>query len=253
MRAQSTLSTLALAILPALALAAVDHGEWTLSSSGLPGKVEFSLQSSWSDDHHFSTSSDWSISDLRGLDWSTAGKHDVRFTIARDAGTIECEGFVRDGSGAGLFTFHANPQYASEMAALGFSGVSDERQFAFAIHDVSLAFARDIKAAGVNGLDANKLIAFRIHGVSPEFVRGLRTAGLDTGDNDKLIAFRIHGVSPEYVNELARLGYSHPAADELIALRIHGVTPEYIEKLQARGVQNLTLRQLVALRIHGID
>jgi hypothetical protein len=186
------------------------------------------LQSSWNEDHHFSSSSDWNIGDLRGLDWTTdgnrTGKHDVHFTIARDAGTVDCEGFVRDGAGAGLFTFRSNPQYSREMDALGFSGVDEERLFSFAIHDVSLAFARDIKAAGVSGVDA-----------------------------DDLRKFRIHGVTPEYVNELARLGYAHPEAHELIALRIHRVTPEYIEHLRARGVQNLTLRQLVTLRIHGID
>lgn len=248
---------LVLAMLPALALGAVDKGAWTLSSSDLPGRVQFSLQSSWDDDHHFSSSSTWNIGELRGLDWSTAGKHDVHFTIARDAGTVDCEGFVRDGAGAGLFTFRSNPQYSREMSALGFSGIfpgiDEERLFAFAIHDVSLAFARDIKAAGVSGLDAGDLLKFRIHGVTPEFIRDLRSAGIGVSEAHDLVAFRIHGVSPEYVAELARLGYAHPEAHDLIALRIHGVTPEYIEHLRARGVQNLTLHQLVTLRIHGID
>src|SRR6266516_1879525 len=93
-------------------------GEWTLSRSDNASKVRFSLQSS-RDGDHFSTSSDWNASDFHGIDWSTSGKHDVRFTIARDAGTIECEGFLKNSEGAGLFTFNSNSSYSSEMQSLG--------------------------------------------------------------------------------------------------------------------------------------
>jgi len=262
--------------------AAVDKGEWTLSQSEDPAKVRLFLHSQRDGDHSFSSNSDWNAADLKGLDWGTAGKHDVRFTIARDAGTIQAEGFLKDGSGAGLLTFQGNSQYSSQMSALGFSGVTNDDLFAYTLHDVSLEFVRAIKAAGVtdldvhklialrihgvtptfirdihstgvNELEAEKLVAFRIHGVSPEFVKALATAGIGTVDPERLIAFRIHGVSPEFVGQLNRLGFAHPDAEKLIALRIHGVTPEYIEKMRARGMQNLTLDQLINLRIHGID
>ncbi|MGI8961073.1 MAG: hypothetical protein ACR2IV_15170 [Bryobacteraceae bacterium] len=232
-------------------------GEWILSRSNNQGpdnggKVRFSLQSSRNGDH-FSTSSDWNTSDFHGIDWSTSGKHDVRFTIARDAGTIEGEGFLKNGEGAGLFTFNPDERYTREMQSLGFSGISAGEQLAFAIHDVSLAFARQMKSLGIQGVDADKLMAFRIHGVSPQFINDLRAAGLAVSDADKLIAFRIHGVTPEYVRGLQRLGYSHPDSDQLVAMRIHGVTPEYIENLRSHGMRNLTLDQLVSLRIQGIN
>ncbi len=198
-------------------------GEWTLSRSDVAGKVHFSMESA-SDGHSFSNSSDWNVSDLQGLDLATPGKHDVHFTITRDAGAIDAEGFARESDGAGLYTFRPNPQYSREMESLGFPGVTSERQLAFALHDVSLAYARAMKGAGIDGLDARKLIAFRIH-----------------------------KVTPEYVKELERLGFPHPDPERLIALRIHRVTPEYIEKLRAHGVQNVTLDQLIALRIHGIE
>ncbi len=256
-------------------------GEWTLGSSEKQGKVQFSLQGGSGEHHRFNTSSEWNKADFHGIDWSTASKHDVHFTIERDAGKLSCEGFLQGGEGAGLFQFDPNPRYRAEMASLGFSGITTEQQLAFAVHDVSLTFARDMKAAGVDGLDAgklmafrifhvddafirqlrsaglkatdaDKLVAFRIHGVTPEFVQSLRSLGY-TPDEDKLIAFRIHGVSPEFVQQLRGLGYRHPESDELIAMRIHGVTPEYIQNLRARGMKELTINQLVSLRIHGIN
>jgi hypothetical protein len=269
-----------LALFPVVALGSVQNGSWSLAPADQPDKVQFSLQSSQGEEH-FSTSSPWKLADLRGLDWADAAKHDVSFTIVRDAGTIDCKGFVQDQRGAGLFTFQENPQYRPEMAKLGYSFEGKElfsaaifdvsfefaramksaavrdldagKLIAFRIHGVTPQFIRDLRAAGLEAADAGKLIAFRIHGVSPDFIRGLRSAGIDTVDPDKLIAFRIHGVSAEFAGEIGQLGYPHAQPDQLIALRIHGVTPEYIESLRSKGLQNLTLDQLVNLRIHGID
>lgn len=267
-------------VLPGIAFGMLDSGSWALDPTAQPDMVQFSLQGSNGTDS-FNTSSLWNIAEMKGLDRSTVAKHDVHFTIVRDAGEIDCQGFMQNNRGAGLFTFHPNPQYSNEMAALGFSPDND-RLLAYAIHDVSLEFARSMKAAGVHGLDIHKLlefrihgvgaewirelrsagveaneahdlVAFRIHGVSPEFVTGLQQAGIDVTQADKLVAFRIHGVSPEFAGQLSHLGYSHVPADQLVALRIHGVTPEYIESLRAKGLTNLTLEQVVRLRIHGID
>src|SRR6202789_827451 len=269
-----------LALLSPIAFGAVQNGSWSLGPSDQPGSVEFSLQSSEGNDH-YNTSSTWKLADLRGLDWVAAAKHDVSFAIARDAGTVDCKGFVQDQRGAGLFTFQPNPQYRPEMAKLGFE-FDDRELFSATLFDVSFDFARAMKSAAVRGLDAGKLLAFRIHGVTPQFVRDLRGAGLEAADAGKLIAFRIHGVTPAFVNELrgaglkvtdedkliafrihgvsaefagqiGHLGFPHAPPDQLIALRIHGVTPEYIEGLRSKGMQNLTLDQLISLRIHGID
>ena len=188
------------------AFAAGEKGEWTLSQSEDPGKIRLFLHSESDGNHNFSSSSDWNAAELKGLDWKTAGMHDVRFSIARDAGTIDGEGFLKDGSGAGLFTFRGNAKYSQEMAALGFPGVTDDELFAYTLHDVSLEFVRGIKAAGITDVDKDKLIAFRIHGVSPEFVRQIHAAGVNENEADKLIAFRIHGVSPEFVRDIHAAG-----------------------------------------------
>src|SRR6266849_4074489 len=227
-------------------------GDWTIRRSDIPGKVEFSLMDSRAG-HHFHTSSEWPASDFSGLDFSKPGRQEVQFTIARDAGKFECEGFLRDGEGAGLFHFVADAKYAQEMKALGFGGIDSEKQWAMAIHDVSLKFARDIKAKNLQGLDTDKLIAFKIHGVTPEFIDAIRAAGVNVSDSDKLIAFRIHGVSPEFVSGIRAAGLNTTDSDKLIAFRIHGVTPDFITGLQSRGMKNLSIDQLVSLRIHGID
>jgi hypothetical protein len=212
----------AVALIPLMAFGAVEKGSWTVGPANEPGKVQFSLQGS-SGDHHFDHSSPWQLADLQGLDFAAAAKHDVHFSITRDAGTIDCQGFVQEQHGGGLFSFQPNPKYRPEMAKLGFT-FEDNEQFSAALFDVSFEFARAMKSTGVRGLDA-----------------------------DKLLAFRIHGVSPEFVGEIGHMGYPHAPPEQLVALRIHGVTPEYIEGLRSKGLQNLTLDQVINLRIHGVD
>src|SRR5260370_41795556 len=159
-------------------------GDWTIRRSDVQGKVEFSLMDSRAG-HQFHHSSDWPASAFSGLDFSKAGRQEVHFTIARDAAKCEFEGFLQDGEGAGLFHFAADAKYAQEMKALGFARIDGDKQWAMAIHDVSLKFARDIKPQNLQGLDTDKLIAFKIHGVTPEFIAGIRSAAVNVSDSDK--------------------------------------------------------------------
>jgi hypothetical protein len=230
--------------------AEVRSGDWTISKSESPGKVEFSLI----EHHHGGTSShqsDWSASAFLGVDFSKPGRQDVHFTITRDAGKIDCEGFLNNGEGAGLFRFQPDSNYPREMQALGFS-VDDEKQFAMAVQDVSLEFAKQMKNEHLSNLDTDKLIAFRIFRVDSAFIEGLRAEGLKISDADKLVAFRIHGVSPQMVRSLHQAGYS-PDEDMLIAMRIHGATPEWMAELKQRGYDHIDLEKLIAFRIHGVS
>jgi len=228
----------------------VHSGDWAIHHSDQPGKVEFSLR-----EHHHggesSNESEWPMSAFAGVDFSKPGRQDVRFTITRDAGTIECDGFLENGEGTGLFHFQPDPNYAGEMRESGFS-IDEEKQYGMAVHDVSLEFARQMKSEHLSGLDADKLITFRIFRVDSAFIEELRVAGLNVSDSDKLVAFRIHGVTPQMVRFLHQAGYS-PNEDTLVAMRIHGATPEWMEELKKHGYDHVDLEELIAFRIHGVS
>jgi hypothetical protein len=226
-------------------------GNWTIAPSKQSGHVRLGLMHRMhgGSSHH---ESDWPANALRGVDLSANGKRDVQFNITRDAGRFDCDGYLNGGEGAGLFRFVPDAKYVREMHALGFDGIEDEKQFAMAVHDVTLDFVRQIKSERLSGLETDTLIAFRIHDVTPQFIREIRAAGLTTDDSDKLIAFRIHGVTPQMVRDVRKSGLT-ASDDQLIAMRIHGVTPAFIADMKSRGLTNLTVDQLVSLRIHGID
>lgn len=255
-------------------------GTWSLLQSDKPGMVRFGVhhREGNSNLHH---ESDWPASEFVGLELADAGRRDVTFHIAREAGRFDCEGTLRDGEGTGIFRFTPDARYVSAMTGLGFSGIDEPLHFAMAVHDVTTAYARAMKAEKVSDLatdkliafrifdvdaqfirelraeglaatEADKLIAFRVHGVTAAMVREVREAGLDVSE-DMLIAFRVHGVSPEYIAQIEKLGFARPEANQLVAMRVHGVTPEFISEMRSRGLENLSIDQLINLRVHGIN
>jgi hypothetical protein len=228
----------------------VRSGDWTIHKSEEGGKVEFSLiehRHGGSSDHV----SDWPIASFQGVDFSKSGRQEVHFTVLRDAGKIECEGYLSDGEGAGLFHFQPDPNYVRQMRGLDFP-VDEEQQYSMAVLNVSLEFARQIRGEHLSDLDTEKLVAFRIHGVDSAFIDDIREAGLKISDSDKLVAFRIHGVTPQMIRAVHAAGYS-PDEDTLIAMRIHGATPEWIAELKSRGYDHVELEKLIAFRIHGVS
>src|SRR5690349_21974167 len=103
-------------------------GTWTIRPAEEAGKVYFGLahrMHGGSSQHE----DDWPTSAFQGLDLTTRTRHDVTFNVSRDAGRIDCDGFIKEGEGAGTFKFTANPTYAKDMAALGFGDIDDEKQF----------------------------------------------------------------------------------------------------------------------------
>lgn len=225
-------------------------GSWTVQKSDEAGKVEFALISHrhGGNSNHEST---WPMNSFTGVDFSKSGRQDVHFSINRDAGKIECEGYLNNGEGAGTFHFFPDPNFPAAMRKLDFS-VDEDKQYEMAIQDVTVEFAREMREEHLTDLDADKLIAFRIFGVDKKFIEELRSSGIKAADSDKLVAFRIHGVTPQMVRSLRDAGYS-PDEDTLVAMRIHGATPEWMQEMKQRGYDHVDLQQLIAFRIHGVS
>ena len=229
-------------------------GDWTIHKSDEAGKVEFAII----EHHNLGNSNhqgDWPSTAFQGVDFSKPGRQDVHFTISRDAGKIDCEGYLKNGEGAGIFHFEPNPDYARQMQSLGFpvdNDNEDDQQYSMAVQDVSLEFARQMKDEHLTDLDTGKLIAFRIFKVDAQFIEDIRATGLNISDSDKLVAFRIHGVTLQMIRTLHQAGYS-PDEETLIAMRIHGATPEWVAELKKHGYDHVDLQQLIAFRIHGVS
>ena len=204
----------------------------------------------------------------------------IHFTLQRDAGLFDFTGEVSSGRGRGDFTFAPSSDFKSGMQRLGYSPLSDEDVWRFAMHDITRTYVTDFKNAGyqldtsdliksrIHGatpafaqemkqetnsrMEIDQLIKMRIHGVTPEFIKAMRDLGFKNETVDDFVRFRIHGVTPEFVKGWNDLGYKNLDGDDYVQMRIHGVTPQFVRELSDLGYKNLPIDDLVKMRIHGV-
>jgi len=259
-------------------------GQWIIDGIGVPDQVQLTLHRSIGKSGSSTNSSSFPVKGFLGLSHTQMDSPEgvmVRFQMVRDAGTLACEGYFKQGNGAGTFTFSQDSGFVSEMRKLGYTGLNSEMLFSMAAHNVSLEYVRGLRSAnaapsaadelismrihgvsieyvqelgtlGYRNLKADELVTMRIHGVTTDFIRELNQLGYGSVPADELVTMRIHGASTDFIRELKSLGYAHPTIDQLVTMRIHGVSPDFIHRLQARGMKNLSIDQMVNLRIHGI-
>ena len=244
--------TLCVSILMAAQAIASENfsGNWTIAPSDTAGQVNFGLV--YRRDHNnMNHSSDWPADVFQGLDLSVRGKRDVQFTIEREAGRFDCEGYLNNSVGAGVFLFSPDPAFAHKMRALGFDGVDEHKQFAMATVDVTTEFAKAMKAEKLSDLDTDKLFALKIFNATPQYIREMRAEGLPMSEADKVIAFRVHNVTVASVREYKKLGVQADE-DQLIAMHVHGATPGWLKQMRANGYAGLDVDKLVAFRVHNV-
>ena len=262
-----------------VAQCSANRGTWTAElSDDQSGKLQFRLTCS---KDLGSIGHPLSPSELQGLDPAAIhGKHTpVKFTLVREAGSMQFEGTFNEGVGYGEFTFTANQEFLSAMKQMGYPDAA-EKAFTLACINVTRAYVEELhslgfhpnldkviearifnvnreqfnglKAVGVTSLELDKLVQYRIFNVTPEYVQQMRTSfpGISL---EKMTEMRIHHVTPEFASEMSRLGYAGLNVDQLIAFRIHNVTPDYIQEMGKLGFEKLDADQLVQFRIFNVN
>jgi hypothetical protein len=225
-----------------------------------------------------------SESELKGfpLKGATLVKTDVNFQIVREAGTFECEGYFRDGKGAGFWKFTPSQNFISTMRARGYDYLTEDDLFAAAIANVSVKMIEDLKSFGYDRLSFDQLFRAGAFHVTPEFIRAWHSAGFKNLLFEQLVDLGTFNVTPEYLNEIKASGYKNVTLEELTQARTFGVTtdfiqswrsagfkdislqeitelatfnvtPEYLNEIKASGFPQITPHESVQLRIHGIN
>ena len=206
----------------------------------------------------------YDFADLQGLSREQAkGAGAVKFSLVREAGTIECEGSFAGGKGAGTFRFTANPQFVSAMKSRGFdfekpskNGSENEpenRLFAAATLNVTTALADDLLAAKFENLDVEDLFKAAIFKIDGKFMAEMKATGFPNLTMEDLVKARIFKIDAEYVRQVREMGFDKQDMESLVKLRIFKVTPEFIAEVRNEGLTNLDIEDLVKLRIFKID
>jgi len=250
------------------------EGEWTASvsekteKSEKADKLQLNLHRGTEKGGRSQMGSSYDFADFQGLTRERAlAGGPVRFSLAREAGTIDLEGSFQNGRGSGTFRFTSNPAFVSAMKGRGFDfeaeskssrrGPHDtdvtERLFAATALNVTTALADDLLSADFGKLDVDDLFKAAIFKVDSKFMREMKASGFPGLGMEELVKARIFKIDAEFVAEAARLGFTKEPFESLVKMRIFKVTPEFIAEARGEGLTDLSVEDLVKLRIFKID
>jgi hypothetical protein len=203
-----------------LALVAALNGTWSIAPSPNAGEVHLTLTAYGTAGTSLNQDgSDVSVTSL-GLSRQdlTAPGHHVTFTIARDAGDFQCDGWIDKGRGGGTLTFSPSPAYRSEMGSLGYH-VTPEQQLGAAMLDVSFAYAKEMTSLGLGKIEFHNLMAFRALGIDPQYVRDLASVGYIHLTSRQVVELRALKIDAAYIRKVEAHGYDHPPVGDLVRLK----------------------------------
>ena len=145
-------------------------GTWTADSrEKKDGKIQLNLELKRNGNGRHQMGQSYDYGDLQGLSRDQAQNGRVSFRLAREAGTIQCDGEFVNGKGSGTFTFTPNSAFVDGMRSRGFDftkqsakktgeefEVSD-RLFTAAALNVTTALADDLLSANFGKLEVEDL------------------------------------------------------------------------------------------------
>jgi uncharacterized protein (UPF0335 family) len=230
-------------------------GEWVAqTSTEKPGDLYFMLQRHTKDGDTNMSSRDIPLGEFQGLaaDALTSAKTNVSFSIAREAGTFQCEGYFNQGKGAGTWTLIPNPKFISAMRERGYTDLSEQNLISAAMNNITVKFSDDLKGAGYDHLTFEELRRAATHSLTPQYIREMRSLGYDNLSMEELVRARNHNIDAAYLQEVSSMGFENQPLDTVISLRNHNINAAFIGEMKAVGFENLTVEDLFRLRTHDI-
>jgi hypothetical protein len=242
-------------------------GDWKASiESAKPDKLYLSFERRTEKGGRNQMGSTYDFDQLQGLSREQAlsgGGAAVKFSLVREAGTIDCEGSFKNGKGSGTFRFTGNQSFVAAMRSRGFEFErtsttddgrdSENRLFAATTLNVTTALADDLLAADFGRLDVDDLFKAAIFKVDSKFMREMKASGFPNLGMEELVKARIFNIDADFVGQVTRMGFGKEPFESLVKMRIFKVTPEFINEARNEGLKELSVEDLVKMRIFKID
>ena len=239
-------------------------GEWTASPGKNDSKINLSFERNSDKGRKHQIGQSYEFAELQGLTREQASRDGaVKFSLVREAGTIECEGSFQSGKGSGTFRFNPSQAFVSAMKSRGYDfekdpptteeGRFEDRLFTAATLNVTTALADDLNSAGFGKLGVGDLFKAAIFKVDSAFMREMKATGFPNMGMEELVKARIFKIDAKFVREATQMGFDKEPFENLVKLRIFKVTPEFIAEVRNEGLTSLSLEELVKLQIFKID
>jgi hypothetical protein len=235
-------------------------GEWTASLSKDKSKLNLELVRT---EKRGRIDQSFELSELGLTREQIEAGGPVRFSLTREAGTVDAEGSFQNGKGSGTFRFTGSSTFLAAMKSRGFDfekessremhGGLEERLLAATLLNVTTARADDLVSAGFGNLTVGDLFKATIFKIDSAYMREMKNTGFPNLGMGELVKARIFKIDAKFVREAAEMGFEKHQFEDLVKMSIFKITHAYVTEIRNEGFNNLTMEEIVKLRIFNID
>lgn len=205
------------------------------------------------DNHNWST--EFRASDLVGLDlaaFHSGETRPLRFSIAREAGRLDCAGRGGESFAAGNCSFTADPAFSQALLTAGIERPTIEQSLGLMAVNARRELIEALAAARYPTPSINELMSLSALGVNDSYIRDMAHAGYRPRTIEALVEFKAMNITPEWIAGFARIGYADFSGDQLAQLKAMDITPEFIAGFDRIGYRHLPVEQLLELKAMDI-
>lgn len=183
------------------------------------------------DDHNWSSSSSFPISDFSSLPKEQKGN----FTLTRDAGTITFNGKFDGDQGYGHYKFSGNHEYVSYLKNAGVENTEDRDLLTFMLLNVTKSYLKDLQQNGFTNLSKGQLISMAALKVDAAFIKGWKQTGFKNITPQQLVSAKALRIDSSYIHEIQKAGYPNITFQQLVSFKAQGITGNYADGLRKAG------------------
>ncbi len=239
-------------------------GEWKASLQDDSAKINLNFERHTEKGGRNQMGQTYDFADLQGFSREQAlVGGPVKFSLVREAGSIDCEGTFQNGKGSGTFRFTANQSFVSAMKSRGFdfkeSSISNEghhsenKLIAATTLNVTTALADDLSSAGFGNLRVDDLFKAAIFKIDSKFMREMKASGFPNLGMEELVKARIFKIDADFVRQVTQMGFDKEPFESLVKMQIFKITPAFIAEVRNEGLPNISVEEIVKIRIFKID
>jgi hypothetical protein len=206
------------------------EGSWFADIKGEKLRVEFRSDE---DDHNWSSSTDFKLSDFPSLPKNTKGD----FTLTRDAGTMLFNGKFDGDQGYGHYKFTPSAAFKNYLKEKGITETNEGDDFAFFIMNVDKAYIAMLERNGYKNLTKSNLISMAALKVDEPYVKFWKENGYADLTPQQLVSGKALGITPEYIAEIHKAGYAHVTFEQLTSFKATGVDSKFIASMHATAAK----------------
>ncbi len=177
---------------------------------------------------HSYSGNTFKLSELGSIPRGAEGK----FSITREAGTMDMNGKFEGNTGMGRYKFKPDESFVSYMNTELKEKLDEEDQLAFWFIDVKKSYLQMLRNEGYANVKKDDLIPMAALHIDETYIKSIKDNGFKDISMEDLVPLKALGVDANYIKEIRDAGYKNVTSEQLVTFKSQGIDKDYISKVK---------------------